>query len=860
MLDIAASCWVNVINVGRSLCDRQFFLVHEIILKAECREASRKRKSAIIGLVFAAPGSAQNIGGPLTGSITEINSDERVTTLKTINEKRVTHTAGDSDEFVPQSDIKGVYGTFTLQTFPGTRTALWTYTLQDNWEDTDALNDGDRPTDEFEIALTNGNKATVIITVIGVTDTIINPRTAATNIEVVQLTGEERNRLRVSWTKATNAPGGCRLRYREQGATEWNEPPRLVPLTDLSEEVTINKSNQPYEVEVTTRSDKITKPSDSVVAGTERTKIFTTRPPVIESIVVEDDNRDRLERVLEGGGGNPPDPYIALKITLAELLLGETDAARRAVMPKLLPALTNLTILKPSIVLTTGEVQALIGSFAKLTDDTELESLERFKVAIGDVESQTVSIVDNEAYAIRFELTSVTLHEGGSQDVTLRLDRPYQSTDNSPMGLRLELLFPNELDFREVPNPDDPDNLNIEFPSDDLALVGTGVTFSNDRGRVDIASGSENLTIRVTAKADGKQEPDEQFKVKAQIGRVQPGIEGRGMSAELAITVRGVDPILAPLAGYLQDRVAPLLNSQPDLTRFLQDPRSGIAPEGQLGLEVREGTLVGLEASLVHDGLWGEISATRSDEGASDHDYLLGALGLHRPVSETVPACLMLQFGRADRRLGGEQGTIDGHGWLLGPYFVARYQTQPLYFDGRLLYGFTNSDIRFSGDDLGLRTGFFGTQRRLASLRLEGEVFLDYGGREIRLPPHLGAGWTQDKADPFIDDRGIRVPGQTIRLGELALGSDIQIPVRMGERDATFTGGLTIISTRTETRRQGMTGNLTTSDTTGRLDLGLDYKFNNEDQLELGGFYEGMGESSASESNAGFSLGIRSPF
>ena len=36
--------------------------------------------SAIIGLVFAAPGSAQNIGGPLTGSITEINSDERVTT------------------------------------------------------------------------------------------------------------------------------------------------------------------------------------------------------------------------------------------------------------------------------------------------------------------------------------------------------------------------------------------------------------------------------------------------------------------------------------------------------------------------------------------------------------------------------------------------------------------------------------------------------------------------------------------------------------------------------------------------------------------------------------------------------------
>ena len=854
MLDIAASCWVNVINVGRSLCDRQFFLSEACVM----RTPKALLLSALIGLVFAVPGSAQNIGGLLTGSITETDSDARVTTLKTINQKRVTHNAGDSVAFVPQSDTKGDYGAFTLQTFPQAGEALWTYTLKDNWEDTDALSDGDRRTDEFEIALTNGNKSTVTITVIGVTDTI-TPRTAATNIEVVQLTGEKKNRLRISWTGATNAPGGYRLRYREQGATEWS-PPRLVSSTDLSEEVTIDKSNQPYEVEVTTRNDKITEPRGSVVAGTERTKIFTTRPPVIESIVVESSNGDRLERVLEGGR-DLVDPNIALKITLAEPLLGETDAARRMVMPKLVPASADLEIIESSIELRAGVNSTLVRSFARFTDDTELESLESFKVGIGDVESQTVSIVDNEAYAVRFDPASVTLSEGISQDITLRLNRPYQPTDNSPMRLDLGLLFPDGMDFREVPNPDDPDNLNIEFPSDDLALAGTGVTFSDDRGRVDIASGSELLTIRVTAKADGKQEPDEQFKVKAEIGRVQPGIEGRGMSAELAITVRdGVDPILAPLAGYLQDRAAPLLNSQPDLIRFLQDPRSGIAPEGQLGLEVREGTLVGLEASLVRDGLWGEISATRSDEGASDHDYLLGAFGFHRPVSETMLAGLMLQFDRADRRLGGDQGTIDGHGWLLGPYFVAQYQTQPLYFEGRLLYGFTNNDIRFSGDNLGLRTGFFGTQRRLASLRLEGEVFLDYDSREIRLTPHLGAGWTQDKADPFIDDRGIRVPGQTIRLGELALGSDIQIPIRMGERDATFTGGLTIISTRTETHRQGMTGNLTTSDTTGRLDLGLDYKFNEEDQLELGGFYEGIGESSASESNAGFSLGIRSPF
>ena len=815
--------------------------------------------SAIIGLVFAAPGSAQKIRGALTGSITEINSDEQVTKTNKTQDMTVTAHSGDAG-FKPQSNTEGKYGTFTLAAVPGTRSAFWTYTLQDNWEDTDALNDGDMQTDEFEIELTDDKTtATVIITVIGVTDTI-TPRTAATDIEVVQLDGEERNRLRISWTGATNAPGGYRLRYREQGTTEWS-PPGLVSSTDLSQDVTIDKSNQPYEVEVTTRNDKITKPRGSVVAGTETTKIFTTRGPIIESIVVEDNNGNRLERVLESGSGPPPpDPDIALKITLAEPLLGETDAARRMVMPKLVPASAGLEILKSSIELRPGTASNSVRSFARFTDDTELESLESFKVAIGDVESQTVSIVDNEAYAVRFDPASVTLSEGISQDITLRLDRPYQSTDNSPMRLDLELLFPDGMGSREVPNPDDPDNPNIEFPSDDddLAIAGTGVTFSDDQGRVEIASGSDSVTIRVTAKADGKQEPDEQFKVKAEIGRVQPGIEVRGMSAELAITVRDVDPILAPLAGYLQDRVAPLLNSQPDLARLLQDPRSGIAPEGQLGLEVREGTLVGLEASLVRDGLWGEISATRSDEGASDHDYLLGALGLHGPVSETVLAGLMLQFDRADRRLGGDQGTIDGHGWLLGPYFVARYQTQPLYFDGRLLYGFTNNDIRFSGDDLGLRTGFFGTQRRLASLRLEGEVFLDYGGRDIRFIPHFDAGWVEDEADPFVDSRGIQVSGQTLRLGELALGSDIEIPVRIGQRDLTVTGGLQLTLTRTEKRIQRPAEKLTTSDTTGRVKLGMNYSLNDRVSLEIGATYQDS--ESAADTKSSFTFGIRSRF
>ena len=41
-------------------------------------------------------------------------------------------------------------------------------------------------------------------------------------------------------------------------------------------------------------------------------------------------------------------------------------------------------------------------------------------------------------------------------------------------------------------------------------------------------------------------------------------------------------------------------------------------------------------------------------------------------------------------------GTIDGSGWMVGPYFVTRHDNRSLYFEGRLLYGQSDNDIRFN--------------------------------------------------------------------------------------------------------------------------------------------------------------------
>ena len=341
--------------------------------------------------------------------------------------------------------------------------------------------------------------------------------------------------------------------------------------------------------------------------------------------------------------------------------------------------------------------------------------------------------------------------------------------------------------------------------------------------------------------------------------------------AELDVAVKiaddEVDPILVPITGYLQDRAGTLLDNQPRLTQLLRQWQirgaSG-SVEGNLSLQVSEDTF-GFDGSFVGDGVWGQLSGVRSglddDVSSNDSDSLFGALGAYRSVSGTALAGLMLQFDSADARLDADQGIIEGQVWLLGPYFVARHQTQPLTFNGRLLYGQSDNDIRFTDEVLGLRTGSFDTTIFLASLRVEGEVLLDYANRDIRVVPHLDIDWIEDEAAPFTDDGGNPVPGQTVRLQELALGSDVELPLRFGQRDATISGGLSVVSTREESWVDGATRLPAVSDTFGRARIGLDYQLNPRVRLEFGGSYEDLEDSdSGTTDRYNLTFGLRSTF
>ena len=187
-----------------------------------------------------------------------------------------------------------------------------------------------------------------------------------------------------------------------------------------------------------------------------------------------------------------------------------------------------------------------------------------------------------------------------------------------------------------------------------------------------------------------------------------------GQPGVVNVTVREEDPVLDPIGDNLTARATTLLNNFPNLSSFLN--QDGTTPGGSSGFTFKatNGRLT-LDGGFVRDSVWGEIAGSNTKSKSGDTRSVLGSFGIHRKYSERFLAGAMLQIDLADHDLDG-LGSIDGTGWLAGPYFAARHGTWPLYFEGRLLYGQSDNDIRFKDSQLGatMRVGSFDTARLLA--------------------------------------------------------------------------------------------------------------------------------------------------
>ena len=312
-----------------------------------------------------------------------------------------------------------------------------------------------------------------------------------------------------------------------------------------------------------------------------------------------------------------------------------------------------------------------------------------------------------------------------------------------------------------------------------------------------------------------------------------------GQSGVVSVTVREEDPVLDPTGDNLTARATTLLNNLPNLSSFLKQDRT--TPGGSSGctFKATDGRLT-LDGGFVRDSVWGEIAGSNTKSESGDTRSVLGSFGIHRKYSERFLAGAMLQIDLANHDLDGKSGSIDGTGWLAGPYFAARHGTWPLHFEGRLLYGQSDNDIRFNDSQLGetMRVGSFDTTRLLAQLRIKGEIALSDGDEGPRLIPYADTRWFEDRAAAFTDSIGTRIPGQTVSIGQLELGSNVEVPIAMSHGAMTFTGGLGLVYSKTE-------GDYipSVSRSRGRGEMGFSYGLDDKVRIDFESFYDGIGAS-----------------
>ena len=389
-----------------------------------------------------------------------------------------------------------------------------------------------------------------------------------------------------------------------------------------------------------------------------------------------------------------------------------------------------------------------------------------------------------------------------------------------------------------------------ESPGREMIIMATSgneavVRLKNTRLVFNAGNWNDWQEVEVNAVADSVKNDD---RIKVTITHSIGGVASNQLGT-VTVTVRAQedDPILDHVGQFIATRATALLGQQPDLIRFLKQDGPTAGDGGAFTFQATDGRL-SLDGGFIHDGTWGEVTGARINSETSDTESVLATFGIHRKYSETFLAGAMLQFDLADRDLSQQAGTIDGTGWLVGPYFVARHGSQPLYFEGRLLYGQSDNDIRFIDPYLGVRTGSFDSARLLAQIRVEGEIAVpghgdDGGADALWLIPYADIRWVEDRAAAFTTvsaTTGFRTPvlGQTVNISQLELGSNMVIPITVRTGSMILTGGLGLVLSNTEGDhiKSVVRGR-------GRGELGFSYGLDDNLQIGFDSFYDGIGAS-----------------
>jgi outer membrane autotransporter protein len=165
--------------------------------------------------------------------------------------------------------------------------------------------------------------------------------------------------------------------------------------------------------------------------------------------------------------------------------------------------------------------------------------------------------------------------------------------------------------------------------------------------------------------------------------------------------------------------------------------------------------------------LWveGRYSGFSNDSGNIDRDGHVGLLyfGGDYRVAHNLIVGVLAQFDRSKDDAGLLASSVDGNGWMIGPYMSMQVHKN-VFFDLRASWGRSDNDLT-----VGTTTGSFDTSRWLVKGTLAGNFVLD----AWRVTPTAELAYMTESQDAFTNSAGTFVAGQDVSLGRLQFGPEV---------------------------------------------------------------------------------------
>ena len=384
-------------------------------------------------------------------------------------------------------------------------------------------------------------------------------------------------------------------------------------------------------------------------------------------------------------------------------------------------------------------------------------------------------------------------------------------------------------------------DVTITFDEDVTGLLGSEIVTAN--ASVTALSGSGSI---FTATIAPTHSGDVTLRVPA--GAAQDAA-GNLSEASNIVTVRSnvVTQTQELIATFQQNRANQLISSQPDLIGLLSGTASGgfdvdvtkNRSSFSLASQIVDGVPLSSETNF---GSWFRLNGSFSEDGTADTKYVFGAAGAHIAFGENALVGAVLEIDHLDQENGPAR--IEGTGWLVGPYVVAKLPDHPLFFESRLLFGQSTNEI----SPFGTYSDDFDTNRWLGTVKVAGQV--EYQG--VQFTPSLSGSYTTDEQEAYIDSVGNAIPSQDVTLIQVSPGLDFALPISVGVGQLTLKGGVSGIWSRSS--GSGVAANVVPEfeGWRSRVQAGIDYNVSPDIAITAGGYYDGVG----SEDFSGYGLDI----